>query len=179
MTTVTQLLNIISKEVESTSTLTVLGHPHSKKKFPNIQREVLGTGHPWKESGSVCLIPSFQVLIYIGKDLLWSLPQIEQPGGITLSPFLIEEMTQTFHHPCELLLNTLQYVHLYLRWGAPHWTDSSSGVSPLLTCKVDWGVRNALRWFIFKTGHRAEYDQWNLRIYMKNMELEFCLTVGK
>ena len=56
----------------------VLGHPHSKRVFPDVQREPpvfqcvsIGsgpvTGHCRKEPGSVFFIPSCQVFIYINK----------------------------------------------------------------------------------------------------------------
>jgi len=57
----------------------VLGHPHSEKVFPNVQREPPvfwfvpiasgpDTGHHWKEPGSILYAPLLQVFDYMDEN---------------------------------------------------------------------------------------------------------------
>lgn len=93
MTTARQLLSIISKEGESTSTLTVLAHPHNNKKSSAIFRgKSWIQGTPEKSLALSSLYLPFSYCCTLEETPLWSLLQIEQSGGSSLSLLLVGEM---------------------------------------------------------------------------------------
>ena len=96
---------------------------------PTASRPV--TGHHWEEPGSIFFTPSHQVFIHIDKiplSLLFS--RLSCPSSLSLSS-------------CERCSSALIFVALHwtcsgksmslLYWGAQHWTQHTSCVSPVLS----------------------------------------------
>jgi len=106
-----------------------LSHPHSEKAFPDVQTEppvfqfVLtasgpGTGHHWKEPGSIFLIPSHPILIYMDEIPLCLLfSRLNSPSSLSLSPW--EEMLLSLNHLNCPFLDSLQYIHVSLVLESP------------------------------------------------------------
>lgn len=111
--------------------MAVLSHHHSEV-CPDVHREPpmfgslesgpiasgCGTGHHWKEHGSVLIAGSLQTFVPIDEFPPWSLLR---SGQSQLSqPFLIGQMLQSLHHPCDPFLDCLQYVHVSFVLGGPY-----------------------------------------------------------
>lgn len=63
------------------------------------------TGHHWKESGSVCLTPYLQTLVYIG-EICPELSLLQAEQSQLSQPFLLGEMCQSLNCPGGLSLDS-------------------------------------------------------------------------